>query len=104
MDLIKRKFELKKKAQVTVKNYEDVVDFVFADVNNNICLRVKDSRFKFFNSEEELNKILRDLGYFLSLSFSHNFGYLVKTVNINKLFCKHAKKCSSDRQVSLMKS
>ena len=48
MDLIKRRFELKKKAQVTVKNYEDVVDFVFADVNNNICLRLKDGRFKFF--------------------------------------------------------
>ena len=38
-----------------------LVDFVFADVDNNISMRLKNGQFKLFNSEEELDKILRDL-------------------------------------------
>ena len=61
MDLTKHRFMLKKLAQDRIKG-NSLVDFVFADVNNNICLRLKNGQFKFFNSEEEFDKILRDLG------------------------------------------
>ena len=61
MDLTKRRFSLKKFAYEKIKD-NGLVDFVFADVNNNIGLRLKNGQFKFFNSEEELEKILGELG------------------------------------------
>ena len=57
IDLTKRRFELKKLAIERVKDRHDV-DFIFADVNCNLCARFKDGAFKFFNSVEELDKIL----------------------------------------------
>ena len=61
MDLTKRRFSLKKFAYEKIKD-NGLVDFVFADVNNNIGFRLKNGQFKFFNSEEELEKILGELG------------------------------------------
>ena len=60
IDLTKRRFLLKKWAIELVKNNEKV-DYVFADVNNNICLRLKDNSLKFFNSEDELRTILNSI-------------------------------------------
>ena len=40
MDLTKRRFMSKKLAQDRIKDNSSV-DFAFADVNNNICLRLK---------------------------------------------------------------
>ena len=55
MDLTERRFMLKKLAQDRIKGNSSV-DFAFADVNNNICLRLKNGQFKFVNSKEELTK------------------------------------------------
>ena len=60
IDLTKRRFLLKKSAEEKVKN-NDKIDFAFADVNNNLCLRLKSGAFKFFNSESELNNVLQEL-------------------------------------------
>ena len=59
-DLTKRRFDLKKVAQEKIKDNPDV-KFAYADVNNNICLRLADDTKKLFNSEEELDKILEEL-------------------------------------------
>ncbi len=59
-DLTKRRLLLKKKAQHLVEN-NDKVKFAFADVNNNIGLRLASEKMVYFNSEEELDKILQDL-------------------------------------------
>ena len=59
-DLTKRRLLLKKKAQSLVENNVKV-KFAFADVNNNIGLRLANDRMVFFNSEDELEKILQDL-------------------------------------------
>ena len=34
------------------------VDFVFADINCSLCVRFKNGRYDFFNSEEELYRIV----------------------------------------------
>ena len=60
IDLTKRRFLLKKTAIDRVKG-NDLVNFVFADVNNNLCLRLTNGTLRFFNSEAELNNILGDL-------------------------------------------
>ena len=60
MDLTKRRLTLKKLADEKVKD-NNKVKFAFADVNNNIGLRLADNKMKFFNSEVELDKILDDL-------------------------------------------
>ena len=39
----------------------DQVKFAFADINNNIGLRLANDQVKFFNSEEELVAILQSL-------------------------------------------
>ena len=57
IDLTKRRFELKKLAMERVKDNLNV-DFIFADTNCNLCARFKNGAFKFFNSIEELDKIL----------------------------------------------
>ena len=59
-DLTKRRLTLKKLADEKVKD-NNKVKFAFADVNNNIGLRLADNKMKFFNSEVELDKILDDL-------------------------------------------
>ena len=58
IDLTKRRFLLKKLAMEKTQD-NPLVSFVFADVNNNICIRMANGEFKFFNSEYELNTILQ---------------------------------------------
>ena len=60
VDLTKRRVELKKKA-VEKTRENDKVSFAYADINNNICLLLRDGKKKFFNSEEELDKILASI-------------------------------------------
>ena len=59
-DLTKRRLQLKRKADEKIRENENV-KFAFADVNNNIGLRLEDDSIKFFNSEEELDRILGSL-------------------------------------------
>ena len=59
-DLTKRRLTLKKLADQKVKD-NDKVMFAFADVNNNIGLRLSTEQMKYFNSEEELDNILDSL-------------------------------------------
>ena len=56
IDQTKRRFELRKMA---VKHCEDKldVDFVFVDVNCNLCIRLKNGKFEFFNSNELINLV-----------------------------------------------
>ena len=48
----KRCFKLRKTAVDMVKD-KPGVDFVFVDINCNLCIRFKKGAFQFFNSEEE---------------------------------------------------
>ena len=57
VDLTKRRFDLKKKAEEKTRD-NPLVKFAYADVNNNICLMMEDGTKKFFNSEDELDSIL----------------------------------------------
>ena len=57
IDQTKRRFQLKKKAVEYVQN-KPQVDFVFVDVNGNLCIRLTNGQFKYFNSEEELVNLL----------------------------------------------
>ena len=59
-DLTKRRLDLKKLADEKVRDNEHV-KFAFADVNNNIGLRLANDQVKLFNSEEELETILQSL-------------------------------------------
>ena len=59
-DLTKRRLLLKRKADEKVRDNEKV-QYAFADVNNNIGLRLEGDSIKFFNSEEELDRILASL-------------------------------------------
>lgn len=60
LDLTKRRLKLKFKAIDATKDME-VVDFVFADVNCSIGMRLKSGKFLFFNSDYELDEILKKL-------------------------------------------
>ena len=57
VDLTKRRVDLKKKAIEKTRDNARV-QFVYADVNNNICLMLSDSKKKIFNSEDELDRLL----------------------------------------------
>lgn len=59
-DLTKRRLNLKKLADEKVKDNEKV-KFAFADINNSIRLRLANEKMAFFNSEDELDKILDSL-------------------------------------------
>ena len=59
-DLTKRRLDLKKLADARTKDNEKV-KFAFADVNNNIGLRLADDRMVYFNSKEELEATLTSL-------------------------------------------
>ena len=60
VDLTKRRVDLKKKA-IAKTEHNPKVSFAYADVNNNVCLMLKDGSKKFFNSEDELDTILARL-------------------------------------------
>ena len=59
-DLTKRRLDLKKLADARTRDNEKV-KFAFADVNNNIGLRLADNRMVYFNSIEELERTLTSL-------------------------------------------
>ena len=58
LDLTKRRYSLLAKAKSIVKNNPTVM-FVFADINCSLALKVNDDKFHYFNSEDELNKLLQ---------------------------------------------
>lgn len=60
VDLTKRRVDLKKKAIEKTRDNERV-SFVYADVNNNICLMLSDNKKKIFNSEDELDRLLANI-------------------------------------------
>ena len=64
LDLTQSKFRLLKKSQEKVKD-DNRVDFAFADVNCALCVRLKDGKFKYFSSEEQLDSILSNILFFL---------------------------------------
>ena len=57
LDLTQAKFKLLTSSQEKVRG-STVVDFVFADVNCALCARMTNGNFKFFSSQEQLDKIL----------------------------------------------
>ena len=59
IDQTKRRFNLRKMAVEFVKDKPEV-DFVFVDINCNLCIRFKNNSYKFFNSEDELNNLFRE--------------------------------------------
>ena len=59
LDLTQFKFNLLKNAQTKAKDINNV-DFVFVDVNCALCVRLKSGTFKYFNTEEQFDKILED--------------------------------------------
>ena len=60
LDLTKRRYLLLKDAYHKVKD-NNRIDFVRADINCSLCLRLKNGKRKFFNSSEELEQLLLDL-------------------------------------------
>ena len=58
-DITKRRLALRKYASDLVKG-NDLVDFVFSNISNNLCIRLKSGALKFFNSEAELDKVLAE--------------------------------------------
>ena len=56
-DLTKRRLDLRIAAEGMVRDNEKV-KYAFNDVNNNIGLRLEDDSIKFFNSADELERIL----------------------------------------------
>ena len=59
-DLTKRRLLLKKLADERTKD-NNKVKWAFADINNNVGLSLESGKLVFFNSEEELDKILDSL-------------------------------------------
>ena len=60
LDLTKYKYNLLTIARNKVRGNE-LVDFVFADVNCALSIRLASGAFKFFKNEEQLDKILGEL-------------------------------------------
>ena len=61
VDLTRRRFSLKKAAIDKVKDLDDMVDYVFSDLNCRLCVKLNNGEFKYFNSEDEFNLILSSL-------------------------------------------
>lgn len=60
LDLTKRRFDLLKLAQVKVQG-NNLIDFVFADINCKLSMRLKNGKFVYFSSEDELDKLIFSL-------------------------------------------
>ena len=58
LDLTKRRCSLLAKAKSIIKDNPTVM-FAFADINCSLALKLNDDKFHYFNSEDELNKILQ---------------------------------------------
>ena len=61
IDLTKRRFILKKLVMEKTKDMA-AVKFVFADVNNNVCIMLKSGKVLYFNSEPELDTLIQTIG------------------------------------------
>jgi len=66
LDITKSRLELLDKATNLISNNVSNVDFVFADINCNTVARMKDGRYKFFNSIEKFREIFDGRFCFLS--------------------------------------
>ena len=62
LDLTKRRHDLLKNVQGTIKNYPDVC-FAFADINCSLGLKLNDKIYHYFNDEHQLMGILDNLNY-----------------------------------------
>ena len=60
LDLTGRRVNLRNLANLRIKSYPSI-DFCMADINCSLCLRLKNNTYKYFNSEVELDSILRSL-------------------------------------------
>lgn len=69
LDLTKRRYNLRKKATEKIKGHPGI-DFVFADLNCTLCLRLVNGTFVHFSSEDELDRIVKQLNIHLSMSDS----------------------------------
>ena len=58
LDLTKRLYPLLAKTKSIIKDNPAVM-FAFADINCSLALKLNDDKFHYFNSEDELNKILQ---------------------------------------------
>ena len=58
LDLTKHRYSLLAKAKSIIKD-NPVVMFASADINCCLALKLNDDKFHYFNSEDELNKILQ---------------------------------------------
>ena len=58
LDLTKRRYSLLAKVKSIIKDNPAVI-FAFADINCSLALKLNDNKFHYFNSEDELNKILQ---------------------------------------------
>ena len=58
--MTKRRLQLKKTADEMVRDNQKV-KYAFGDVNNNIGIRLDDDSLRFFNSVEELERILESV-------------------------------------------
>ena len=58
LDLAKRRYSLLAKAKNIIKDNPAVM-FAFVDINCPLTLKLNDDTFHYFNSEDELNKILQ---------------------------------------------
>ena len=60
LDLTKRRYLLLKDTYIRANNCASV-DFACADINCSLCLRLKNGDWKFFNSLEELERLLLEI-------------------------------------------
>ena len=58
LDLKKRRYSLLAKSKSIIKDNPAVM-FAFADTNCSLALKLNDDKFHYFNSEDELSKILQ---------------------------------------------
>ena len=58
LDLTKRRYLLLAKAKSYIKDNPAVM-FVFAHINCSTAMKLNDDKFHYFNSEDELKKILQ---------------------------------------------
>ena len=58
LDLTKGHYSLLEKAKSVIKDNPAAM-FAFADINCSLALNLNDDKFRYFNSEDEINKILQ---------------------------------------------
>ena len=61
LTLTKKRHALRKLAVERIQSCKNVVDYVFADVNCTLCMKLKNGALIHFSTENELDRILRQL-------------------------------------------